>query len=248
MSGIFEAAAGAIGGLAGAFGNYKAQKEANAINEEYSGRNARLQEDVAYNGLGIRIADAERNGISKWAVVGDGATAGQISSPDVQAAKRPDVGDAIMSALQIKQMAYATEKMKQENENLEYQLKYAKEHALPIGTQPGLEQSLLGWLDTPENRDLIVEFIKKGLAGAKGFLGESPLDAAERKIKVTTRHLKESTDKKNAQKGYSKAMKMQAKANVKASKIKPKERRKAAQSRDQGALPPGSIPSYIYRR
>ena len=73
MSGIFEAFAGATAGIGGTIANYVGQKEANRINEEYAERNARLQEDVAYNGLGIRISDAERNGISKWSVVGDGA-------------------------------------------------------------------------------------------------------------------------------------------------------------------------------
>ena len=125
----------------------------NKINNKYAERNARLQEDVAYNGLGIRIADAERNGVSKWSVVGDSATAGQISNNTEPA--HADKFDAIMDAIQLKQMKCATEKLKAEKDNLDYQRDYAVKHSLPIGIQPGLEQSLLGWLDTPENRDAI---------------------------------------------------------------------------------------------
>ena len=132
MSGIFEAFAGATAGIGGVIANYIGQKEANRINEEYSERNANLQEDVAYNGLGIRIADAERNGISKWSVVGDGATAGSISSPNVQSAVKPNIGDAIRGAVEIQQMKLATDKLKEENENLEYQRRYAEDHAFHI--------------------------------------------------------------------------------------------------------------------
>lgn len=165
--------------------NYKNQKEANRINERYAERNARLQEDVAYNGLGIRVADAERNGISKWAVAGDGATAGQITGPSAEGAKL-DLGgvmDNAMAYLEMKNVKESTEKAKQENENLKYQRDYAKKHALPIGVQPGLEQSLLGWLDTPENRDLISNLVKGAIDKVKPFpeLGKNMLESAEKK-------------------------------------------------------------------
>lgn len=246
LLGIGASLQGVANGISGIL-NYRSQKKANEINERYARMNAELQKDVAYNGLGIRIADADRNGISKWAVVGDSATAGQISSPNVEGAKL-DLGgtfDSVMNYLSVKNLREQTDKIKQEKENLAYQKKYAEEHALPIGIQPGLEQSLLGWLDTPENRELITNLVKKGSQIIGGKIGENPIEQLENKAKAVSRHAQEAVQKRQEKKGLERVRKLEQKAKKEAMKKHSEEvkaKRFHAQDRNAGALPPGSIP------
>lgn len=246
LLGIGAITQGLANGVSGVL-NYRSQKKANKINERYARMNAELQRDVAYNGLGIRIADAERNGISKWAVAGDGATAGQISSPNVDGAKL-DLGgafDSFMDYLTAKNLKVQTAKIEQEKKNLEYQKKYAEDHSLPIGIQPGLEQSILGWLDTPENREMVAEIVKNGYNSLKGLVGQNPLADAENKVKATVRHAEEAVQKRQEKKGLDKVRKLEQKAKNEAIKKhyqEVKDKRFKAQNRNAGALPAGSIP------
>lgn len=244
--GIGSTIQGVANGITGIL-NYRSQQKANKINERYARENAQLQKDVAYNGLGIRIADAERNGISKWAVAGDGATAGQISSPNVDGAKL-DLGgtfDSYMTYLSAKNLKEQTERVKQERLNLEYQKQYAEDHALPIGIQPGLEQSILGWLDTPENREMVANLFKKGYDELKGKIGQNPLSNIDNKVKATVRHAEEAVQKRQEKKGLEKVRKLEQKAKKHAMEKHLKEvkdKRLRAQNRNAGALPAGSIP------
>lgn len=246
LFGIGSTIQGVANGISGIL-NYRSQKQANKINERYARMNADLQRDVAYNGLGIRIADAERNGISKWSVVGDGATAGQITSPNVEGAKL-DLGgvfDSYMNYLSAKNLREQTQKVKQEKENLEYQKKYAEDHSLPIGIQPGLEQSILGWLDTPENRDMVANLFKNAYNELRGKIGNNPLADIENKVKSTVRHSEEAAQKRQEKRGLEKVRKLEQKAKKAAMEKhyeEVKEKRFHAQNRNSGALPPGSIP------
>lgn len=246
LFGIGSTIQGIASGVSGVL-NYRSQKKANKINERYAQMNADLQKDVAYNGLGIRIADAERNGISKWAVAGDGATAGQISSPNVDGAKL-DLGgvfDSYMNYLSAKNLKEQTDKVKQEKLNLEYQKKYAEDHALPIGIQPGLEQSILGWLDTPENREMVAGLVKNGYESLKSTIGDNPLSSVENKVKATVRNAQESVQKRQEKKGLERVRKLEQKAKNKAMEKhfkEVKDKRFHAQNRNAGALPAGSIP------
>lgn len=246
LLGIGATVQGVANGITG-FLNYRSQKKANEINERYARENAELQKDVAYNGLGIRIADAERNGISKWAVAGDGASAGQITSPNVDGAKL-DLGgvfDSYMNYLSAKNLKEQTEKVKQERENLEYQKNYAESHVLPIGIQPGLEQSLLGWLDTPENREMVANLLKNGYNKLSSRIGNNPLADIENKVKATVRHAEEAGQKRQEKKGLEKVRKLEQKAKKQAMEKHAKEvkdKRFRAQNRNAGALPAGSIP------
>lgn len=244
--GIGSTVQGVANGITGIL-NYRSQKKANEINERYARQNAQLQKDIAYNGLGIRIADAERNGISKWAVAGDGATAGQITSPNVEGAKL-DLGgtfDSYMNYLSAKNIKEQTEKVKQERENLKYQKDYAEKHVLPIGIQPGLEQSLLGWLDTPENREMVANIVKNGYSHLTNKIGQNPLSDIENKVKATVRHAEEAVQKRQEKKGLEKVRKLEQKAKkeaIKKHEVEVKEKRLRAQNRNAGALPAGSIP------
>lgn len=246
LFGIGSTLQGVANGITGVL-NYRSQKKANEINERYARENALLQKDIAYNGLGIRIADAERNGISKWAVAGDGASAGQITSPNVEGAKL-DLGgtfDSYMNYLSAKNLKEQTEKVKQEKENLKYQKDYAERHVLPIGIQPGLEQSLLGWLDTPENREMVANLLKNGYDKLSGQIGQNPLADIENKVKATVRHSEEAVRKRQEKKGLDKVRKLEQKAKKQAMEKHLKEvkdKRLRAQNRNAGALPPGSIP------
>lgn len=246
LLGIGASVQGLANGITGIL-NYRSQKKANEINERYARMNAELQRDVAYNGLGIRIADAERNGISKWAVAGDGATAGQISSPNVEGAKL-DLGgvfDSYMNYLSAKNLKAQTEKVMQEKENLEYQKDYAENHILPIGIQPGLEQSLLGWLDTPENREFVFNMLKNGYNKLSGKIGQNPLADIENKVKATVRHAEEAGQKRQEKKGLDRVRKLEQKAKKQAMEKHSKEvkdKRLRAQNRNAGSLPAGSIP------
>lgn len=222
----------------------------NKISNDFAERNARLQEDVAYNGLGARISDAERNGISKWSVVGDSATAGQISNNTEPS--HADKLDAIMDMLQIKQMEVATDKLQAEKDNLDYQRNYADTHCLPIGIQPGLEQSLLGWLDTPDNRkfieDSVGNLIGKGKSAVEKIENFDPKQIEKnfkKSVPLTPEWKRDRYEHKERNGGekYAKEQSYKDRSGNKA-----RDRRLRAQSRDQGALPPGSIPSYIYRR
>ena len=77
--------------------------------------------DLAKNALGYRISDAERNGISKWAVAGDGAVAG---APTAGTSSTGAKLDNFRGFLAMEQMKSQTQQLKNQESIERYNLSY----------------------------------------------------------------------------------------------------------------------------